>query len=87
MPDTEERSKFWSNIWGTGKSHNKDAKWLKKLISEKNRIKQGHIQISTGMVNQQTRKVSYWKCPGPDEIQSYETKNFSSITSKKSNTN
>ena len=28
--DTEESSRFWSNIWGTKKSHNKNAKWLKK---------------------------------------------------------
>ena len=46
-PNTEESRRFWSNIWGTGKSHNKNAEWLKELRSEKNEIKQGNIQITT----------------------------------------
>ena len=28
-PDTEESRRFWSNIWGTGKSHNENTEWLK----------------------------------------------------------
>ena len=55
--DTEESRRFWNNIWGTGKSHNKNAKWLKELSSERNEIKQDHIQITTKMDTQQTRKV------------------------------
>ena len=43
--DTEESRRFWSNIWGTGKSHNKNPEWLKELRSERNEIKQGNIQI------------------------------------------
>ena len=27
-PDTG-KSRFWSKNWGIGKSHNKDAEWLK----------------------------------------------------------
>ena len=33
--DTEE-SRFWSNIWGTEKTHNKNAEWLKELRAERN---------------------------------------------------
>ena len=61
-------------------SHNKTVEWLKELRSEKNEIKQGNIQITTEMVTQQTRKVPYWKCPGPDGVQDYWLKKFSSIT-------
>ena len=63
-PDPEESRRFWSNIWGTEKSHNKNAEWLKELRAERNEIKQGNIQITTEMVTQQTRKVPNWKCPG-----------------------
>ena len=36
---TQESRRFWSNIWGTEKSHNKNAEWLKKLRAERNEIK------------------------------------------------
>ena len=67
-PDTEESRRFWSNIWGTRKSRNKNAKWLKELRLQINGIKQGNIQIITEMVTQQTRKVPNWKCPEPDGV-------------------
>ena len=46
-PDTEKSTRFWSNIWGTGKSHNKNAEWLKELRSERNKMKRGNKQITT----------------------------------------
>ena len=58
--DTEESRIFWCNIWGTGKSHNKDAEWLKELRSERNKIKQGSRSLnkqerfSNGIVQCQT---------------------------------
>ena len=55
--DTEESKRFWSNLWGTEKSHNKNAEWLKELIAERNEIKQGNIQITPELIIQQTRKV------------------------------
>ena len=39
-PDTEESRRFWSNIWETRKSHNKNDKWQKELRAERNEIKQ-----------------------------------------------
>ena len=46
-PDTEESTRFWSNIWGTGKSYNKNTEWLKELRSERNKMKLGNKQITT----------------------------------------
>ena len=48
-PGTEESRRFWSKIWRTEKSHNKNAEWLKELRLERNKIKQGNIQITTEM--------------------------------------
>ena len=42
-PDTEKSRRFWSNVWGTEKSHNKNAEWLKELTAQRNEIKQGNI--------------------------------------------
>ena len=75
-PDTEESRRFWSNIWGVEKSHNKNAEWLKELRAERNEIKQGHIQITTEMITQQTRKIPNWKCPRLDGVQGYWLKNL-----------
>lgn len=59
-PDTEEKRRFWSSIWCTEKTHNEDVEWLKELRSERNRIKQGSIQITTEMVTEQSRVVPNW---------------------------
>ena len=49
-PGTEVSKRFWSNIWGTGKSCNKNSGWLKELRSEKNEIKHCKIQTTPQMV-------------------------------------
>ena len=70
-PGTEESRRFWSNIQGPEKSHNKNDEWLKQLRAEQNEIKPGNIKKNTEMVTQQTTKVSSWKCPGPDRVPVY----------------
>ena len=77
--DTDESRRFWSNIWGTGKSHNKSAEWLEELRPERNKIKQGNIQITTEMIIQQGREVPNWKCPGSDGVQGYWLKTFPTL--------
>ena len=37
-PYTEVSRRFFSNIWATGKSLNKDAEWLKEITSKRNEI-------------------------------------------------
>ena len=70
-PNTEESRGFWNNIWGTEKSHNKNAEWLKELRAERNETKQGNIQTTAETITQQTRWVPNWKCTGPDGVQGY----------------
>ena len=31
LPNAEERTKFWIDIWGVRKEHNREAEWLKDL--------------------------------------------------------
>ena len=78
-PDTEESRRFWSNIWGTEKSHNKNAEWLKELRAEQNEVKQGNIQIAAEMIPQQSRKIPNWRFPGLDGVQGYWLKNFPAL--------
>ena len=70
-PHTGVSRRFWSNICGTEKSHNKNVEWLKELRAERNEIKQGKIQITTEMITQQTKKIPNWTCPGLEGVQGY----------------
>ena len=37
VPNAEECTKFWGNIWGVRKEHNREAEWLKDLKRERER--------------------------------------------------
>ena len=37
VPNAEECTQFWGNIWGVRKEHNREAEWLKDLKREKER--------------------------------------------------
>ena len=37
VPNAEECTKFWGNIWGARKEHNREAEWLKDLKRERER--------------------------------------------------
>ena len=34
VPNAEECTKFWGNIWGVRKEHNREAEWLNDLKRE-----------------------------------------------------
>ena len=34
MPNAEESTEFWDNIWGVKKEHNREVEWLKDLERE-----------------------------------------------------
>ena len=34
VPNAEESTKFWGDIWGVRKKHNREAEWLKDLKRE-----------------------------------------------------
>ena len=86
-PDTEERRRFWRKIWGTKKSHNENAEWLKELRSERNKVKQGDIQITTEMVTRQTRKVNQSEVSRARWSPGLLAENLSSISLKNFNAN
>ena len=37
VPNAEECTKFWGNIWGVRKEHNREAEWLKDVKRERER--------------------------------------------------
>ena len=79
QPVTEESKQFWGNIWSQSAAHKKDAKWLQDLRSEVNVKKQEKIDITTGSLKKILGRMPNWKSPGPDLVQGFWLKNFSSF--------
>ena len=75
----EESKQFWENIWSQSADHNKDAKWLQELRSEGNVKKQEKIDFTLGSLKKILGKMSNRKSPGPDLVQGFWLKKFSSL--------
>ena len=82
-PNAEECTKFWAEIWGVRKQHNRRAEWLKDLKRERERVNDEHpqerVSISVEKIREQCRKIPNWKAPGRDGVQGYWIKNLSSL--------
>lgn len=81
-PDGDEARQFWSDIWGKSKEHNSNAEWLKKLKAEVGTEKQQQVSISASKVKRILGKMPNWKAPGPDLVQGFWLKNFTSVHSR-----
>ena len=79
QPVAEGSKQFWGNIWSPSSDHKKDAKWLQDLRSEVNVKKQEKIDITTGSVEKILGRMPNWKSPGPDLVQGFWLKSFSSF--------
>ena len=75
----EESKQFWRNICSQSADHRKDAKWLQGLQSEVDVKKQEKIDITTGSLKKILGRMPNWKSPGPDIVQGFWLKNFSSL--------
>ena len=74
----EESKQFWVNIWSQSADHKKDAKWLQELQSEVNVKKQEKIDTTKESLKKILGKMPNWKSPGPELVQGFWLKNFSS---------
>lgn len=79
LPDTEESKKFWSDIWSEPVQHNREAEWLKKLKEEIEVEQQEDIKIDIEKLRKVLMGIPNWKAPGPDMVQGFWIKNFTSI--------
>ena len=79
QPVAEESKQFWGNIWSQSAHHKKDAKWLQELQSEVNVKKQEKIDITKGSLKKILGRMPNWKSPGPDLVQGFWLKSFSSL--------
>ena len=59
--------------------HNRDAKWLKDLQSEVSVTKQEKVDTIKKSLKKILGRMPNWKSPGPDLVQVFWGKNFSSV--------
>ena len=76
VPNAEECLKFWGDIWGFRKEHNREAEWLKDLKTER---VNGRPQERVEKIRKQSKKMPNWKALGRDGVQGYWIKNLSSL--------
>ena len=72
----------FGETWRQSANHKKDTKWLQDLRSEVNFKKQEKIDITTGSLKKILSRMPNWKSPGPDLVQGFWLKNFSSLHEK-----
>ena len=78
-PDPEEANQYWDGIWGEETTYEKEAEWLQKLREEVEPLQQDSVCINVETVMQFLKKVPNWKSPGPDLVQGFWVKNFTSL--------
>ena len=79
QPVAEELKQFWGNTWSQSEDHKKDAKWLQDLQSGVHVKKQEKIDITTGSLKKILGRMPNWKSSGPDLVQGFWLKTFSSL--------
>lgn len=79
-PDAKEATDFWSGIWSNPVEHNRNAEWLKRAKRVNARIeKQEDVVIELDDVRRGIRRMTNWKAPGPDAVQGFWFKKFTSM--------
>ena len=80
VPDAEESTQFWSNIWDNPVKHKENPEWLKIVEEELVGLGvQEDIHIEIEKLKKQIRKIPKWKSPGPDGVQGYWIKNLTNL--------
>ena len=82
-PHAEEATEFWKGIWSVPGKFNDKASWLPKVKEKLSGVdRQADVKISICDVKKAIRKMTNWKAPGPDCVQGYWFKRFTSLHDK-----
>ena len=79
-PNGEEATKFWSGIWSNPGTHNSNAEWLGEARRANGGVpRQADVVIGLDEVRAGIRRMTNWKAPGPDGVQGFWFKAFTSL--------
>ena len=79
-PNNDEAIKFWSDIWSKPVNHDSNAEWLGDARRGNRRVeRQADVAIGGAEVKAGIRRMTNWKAPGPDGVQGFWFKKFTSV--------
>ena len=78
VTNAEECTKFWGDIWGVRKEHNREIERSEER-EKVNERPQERVSMRVEKIRKQCRKIPNWKAPGRDGAQGYWIKNLSSL--------
>ena len=79
-PEPDAALEFWSNIWGRPHMHNGKAGWIRDSENEMSNVNQQEsMEISADSLKRVLGRLAPWKAAGPDGVQGYWVKNFTSL--------
>ena len=79
-PPAQETREFWSKIWSTPEHHNQGASWIQNVKEKYTNVEQGdRFVISLEEMKNALGNMAPWKAPGPDGVQAYWVKQFTSL--------
>ena len=79
MPDKDDVTQFWTNIWNSQKEHNHNAQWIQNAQKELGRNTMEDVVITEEMVKKQAKKMKNWTAPGKDEVHGFWIKHLKSL--------
>lgn len=75
----EDVKQFWESIWSTEKNHKECTEWIEhEQIIHQNMENMTFTEVTLTEIKTVLKKIHNWKAPGPDNIQNYWLKMFSS---------
>ena len=79
MPEKDDVTQFWRNIWDYTKEHNHNAQWIQNAQKELGRNTMEDVVITEKMVKKQAKKMKNWTAPGKDEVYGFWIKHLTSL--------
>jgi hypothetical protein len=66
------KGEFYKSIYGVVKQHNNEAAWIQDNKDQNKDIpQQPSLEISADDMQQNVKRMSNWKAPGPDQVQAF----------------
>ena len=79
MPDKDDVTQFWRNIWDSPKEHNHNAQWIQNAQKELGGNTMEDVVITEEMIKKQAKKMKNWTAPGKDEVNGFWIKHLKSL--------
>lgn len=76
LPDKNETTTFWRDIWSNPVKHNSSAAWIREVGTSS--IEMEPMIITIEQLKKQVSKIKNWSAPGKDEVHGYWLKHLRS---------